>query len=115
MVDPGEQVSLTLKREFMEEALSTSTDTKMLEEFFKSGTEIFKGYVDDPRNTDNAWMETVAVNFHDEAGEVVANFKLHAGDDAAKVKWMDVNSNIKLYATHLLIIEKVVQFLDAHW
>lgn len=115
MVDPGEQISLTLKREFMEEALSTSRDTKVLDEFFKSGTEIFKGYVDDPRNTDNAWMETVAVNFHDETGEIVANFKLNAGDDAAKVKWMDVNRNIKLYATHSLIVEKAVQFLDAHW
>lgn len=30
--------------------------------------QVFKGYVDDPRNTDNAWMETVAVNFHDENG-----------------------------------------------
>jgi len=29
---------------------------------------VYKGYVDDPRNTDNAWMETVAVNFHDELG-----------------------------------------------
>lgn len=35
--------------------------------------QVYKGYVDDPRNTDNAWMETVAVNFHDEAG----NFLLH--------------------------------------
>lgn len=30
---------------------------------------MYKGYVDDPRNTDNAWMETVAVNFHDESGK----------------------------------------------
>lgn len=30
--------------------------------------QIYSGYVDDPRNTDNAWMETVAQNFHDEAG-----------------------------------------------
>lgn len=29
---------------------------------------VYKGYVDDPRNTDNSWMETVAVNFHDESG-----------------------------------------------
>ncbi len=32
--------------------------------------QIYAGYVDDPRNTDNAWMETVAENFHDEAGTV---------------------------------------------
>ena len=31
----------------------------------------FRGYVDDPRNTDNAWMETVAFNFHDPSGQEV--------------------------------------------
>ena len=31
-------------------------------------TQVYEGYVDDIRNTDNAWMETVAVNFHDETG-----------------------------------------------
>ena len=37
---------------------------------------MYKGYVDDPRNTDNAWMETVAVNFHDDTGEIFSEFKL---------------------------------------
>ncbi len=35
--------------------------------------------MDDPRNTDNAWMETVAVNFHDDKGTGLAKFKLTAG------------------------------------
>lgn len=26
--------------------------------------QVYKGYVDDPRNTDNAWIETVAVSIH---------------------------------------------------
>lgn len=26
--------------------------------------QVYKGYVDDPRNTDNAWIETVAVSVH---------------------------------------------------
>ena len=58
---------------------------------------MYRGYVDDPRNTDNAWMETVVLNFHDEAGTAVARcltlscsvlimalsrFPLQAGDDA---------------------------------
>ena len=38
--------------------------------------QVYKGYVDDPRNTDNAWMETVACNFHDETGEVFGEFQL---------------------------------------
>ena len=31
------------------------------------------GYVDDPRNTDNAWMETVAFHFHDDTGELACS------------------------------------------
>lgn len=26
--------------------------------------QVYKGYVDDPRNTDNAWIETVAISVH---------------------------------------------------
>ena len=43
--------------------------------------QVYRGYVDDPRNTDNSWMETVAVNFHDETGSSVGRFNLNAGED----------------------------------
>ena len=39
-----------------------------IKDFFASGKEVYKGYVDDPRNTDNAWMETVAYLIHDNEG-----------------------------------------------
>ncbi|XP_018018206.1 ADP-ribose pyrophosphatase, mitochondrial-like [Hyalella azteca] len=72
MVDPGEVVSATLRREFLEEALNANDlspeerqlRTQQISELFNKGVEVFSGYVDDPRNTDNAWMETVAQNFH---------------------------------------------------
>ena len=67
MVDPGEDVNETLKREFTEEALD-GIDDKTLEKLWKTGVELYRGYVDDHRNTDNAWMETVVVNFHDDKG-----------------------------------------------
>lgn len=38
--------------------------------------------MDDPRNTDNAWMETVAVNFHDDTGEIFSEFKLQVSQKA---------------------------------
>lgn len=38
-------------------------------ELYRLFCQVYKGYVDDPRNTDNSWMETVAVNFHDETGD----------------------------------------------
>ena len=64
MVDAGESVSLTLKREFTEEAgaLTDQSEkaifTQLTEELFSNGLPIYTGYVDDPRNTDNAWLET---------------------------------------------------------
>lgn len=123
MVDPGEKVSETLKREFMEEAFNSldSNETtneknrKMIEKFFENGEEIYRGYVDDPRNTDNAWMETIAVNFHDENNETVGQFHLQAGDDAKNVKWVDIDKNLDLYASHSKFIENVSKLRQAHW
>uniref|UniRef100_A0A182TID3 Nudix hydrolase domain-containing protein n=1 Tax=Anopheles melas TaxID=34690 RepID=A0A182TID3_9DIPT len=117
MVDPGEKVSATLRREFLEETMDNDAGEMAgeVEQFFAAGTEIYKGYVDDPRNTDCAWMETVAVNFHDGSGSVVGRFPLHAGDDAAQVRWMDVGEGVKLYASHSNIVKRVVDMLEAHW
>lgn len=123
MVDPGEIVTQTLKREFLEEAMDTlgadekqrKEKEKLVSEFFKDGVEIYKGYVDDPRNTDNAWMETVATNFHDEDGRSVGQFELTAGDDAANVKWMDIESSLRLYASHVDFIQTVAQKHNSYW
>ena len=51
MIDPGEKVSRSLRREFGEEALQSlempeaeKTEVlQMIDEFFKEGTEIYKG------------------------------------------------------------------------
>ena len=120
MVDPGENVSQTLKREFTEEALNSANSEeaqKLIDSFFRpeNGVEVYRDYVDDPRNTDNSWMETVAVNFHDATGDQVGRFKLSAGDDAAHVQWMDIGSDLNLYANHREFIASVVKLLGAHW
>lgn len=123
MVDPGEKVSATAVREFMEEAtnsLEMSEESKhqlnsKLSKFFSEGQEVFSGYVDDPRNTDNAWMETVAFNFHDEQGNIVGDIPFQAGDDAAGVQWIDFNNNLDLYASHKDLLEAVVNLKNCHW
>merc|ERR1719445_1128949 len=125
MVDPGEKVSRTLRREFGEETMDTFgiTDAKEKEkvakqigDFFEhNGVEIYAGYCDDPRNTDNAWMETVAFNFHDADGDIVGKFNLKAGDDAARVKWMKIDKDLQLYASHNCLIRRVVELHKAHW
>lgn len=123
MVDPGEIVTSTLKREFLEEALNIleknsnekSVINHQLDDFFSRGKEIYKGYVDDPRNTDNAWMETVAMHFHDESGETVGCLNFCAGDDAVGVKWLDLNRNLTLYASHFNLIETVAKAMKCSW
>lgn len=124
MVDPGEQVSLALQREFSEEALNSlaipesekaQLHDRITKLFNSDGFQVFKGYVDDPRNTDNAWMETVAVNFHDESGNSVSELPLQAGDDAGQVQWVDVDSSFPLYASHSSFLELVAKERKAHW
>ena len=61
MVDPGENISETVKREFQEEACRLSIDETLIKRLFSNGFKLDECYVDDPRNTDNAWMETIAM------------------------------------------------------
>ncbi|XP_043567778.1 ADP-ribose pyrophosphatase, mitochondrial-like isoform X1 [Chiloscyllium plagiosum] len=125
MVDDGELVSVTLKREFGEEALdslaASTSEKNRLRRLFQSifskenSKEVYAGYVDDPRNTDNAWVETVAINFHDETGDSVGQLDLHSGDDAGSVQWADIDQNLQLYATHSHFLKSVTELRDAHW
>lgn len=46
-------------------------------------------------------METVAVNFHDDDGTTVGKIPLEAGDDAKAVRWLAVDKEVKLYASHM--------------
>ncbi|XP_067911371.1 ADP-ribose pyrophosphatase, mitochondrial-like isoform X1 [Heterodontus francisci] len=123
MIDPGEKVSVTLRREFGEEALNSLElpEAKrqkvkvLIDSLFQAGEMVFKGYVDDPRNTDSAWIETVAMNFHDETGDSVGKLNLQAGDDAGAVKWMDIEEQQKLYASHTALLHQVAKMRNAHW
>ena len=96
MVDNGETVSVTLKREFMEEVGNHEDPEtkkefeKLCNELFQDGNYVYEGIVDDHRNTDNAWMETVAVHFHC-SPKLAELMQFKAGTDARKVKWVNLN------------------------
>lgn len=106
MVDEGEDVSQTVEREFMEEA-GASVDMSEAEL-------VYQGYVDDPRNTDNAWMETTAKHLHLN-GELASQLTLQAGDDAKSVQWLSVSSETlgNLYASHGPMIHKAIELFLA--
>lgn len=120
---PNERVFETIKREFSEEALANLSRpvseqqriAEMLSEHFRLGITVYKGYVDDPRNTDNAWIETIAVNYHDSTGNSFSNFPLKQDDDTGSgVQWKPIDQNIDLFANHEWIIEKVCYHRDAY-
>merc|ERR1712127_987471 len=112
MVEYGDSVSLTLKKEFLEETQNilladSATAAKIeasIKQLFENPTGvIYEGYVDDPRNTDNAWMETSCTLFHDATGKLTEKLQLNAGDDAADCQWVTVdidNPEIPMYASH---------------
>ena len=91
---------------------------KMVEDLFANGTTVYCGYVDDPRNTDNAWMETTAVHFHCTPKQAQA-LHLTAGDDAQKATWLDVDPvhesrYANLYASHREWVSRVACIMYGH-
>ncbi|UJR33818.1 hypothetical protein I4U23_021242 [Adineta vaga] len=110
MVDSGESTFEAVKREFIEEALNSDTDgAKQLDKLFQKVDSIYKGYIDDPRNTDNSWMESEALNMHDETGELTKDLKLQAGDDAGEVQWIQLDRDHNLHASHETIVQIVIK------
>jgi ADP-ribose pyrophosphatase len=97
MVDKGEEVTRTLARELREE---TGVELEMAR-----GTLTYRGYVDDPRNTDHAWMETTARHLH-LSSEIADRMALRAGDDARAVQWLPLTPRTVcgLYASHCSLI-----------
>ena len=122
MVDAGEVVSVTVRREFAEEAGNMASDAERaafnaaVDELFAHGEVVYRGYVDDPRNTDNAWMETTAFHFHCTA-DLAVQLPLRAGDDAHNVTWLDVDDAepryAALYASHKDWVGRVACELSA--
>jgi ADP-ribose pyrophosphatase len=123
MVDKDDpNTSTTAKREFLEEAMKednekTREDNEVyISKLFKEGRQIYQGYVDDPRNTDNAWMETTAYHFHlnpDDGKNI--NLPLNGGDDATHATWVNIDDikegtymDIKLYASHNNMINQAI-------
>lgn len=115
MVDHGEKVSGTLARELCEETLGkqehsgAGVQERELQAMFERATPVYTGYVDDPRNTDNAWMETQAFHLH-LTPEEASKLQLKKGSDAAKASWEPVTAGMlsKMYASHGAFVKQAV-------
>ena len=113
MTDPGETPFETRDRE-LEEELSIKPD------IFKNSNYdqlVFQGFVDDPRNTDNSWMETSAIHTHF-SYSIILDIQIKAGDDAKEFQWVDLQtvSFEDFYACHgYILIIALEKFMESEF
>ncbi len=62
-------------------------------------TLLYRGTVDDPRNTQDAWIETSAYLFYADCNE-----PLRSSVEAPRYEWMDLDTVPSLYASHADIV-----------
>ncbi|XP_071977095.1 transient receptor potential cation channel subfamily M member 2 isoform X3 [Engystomops pustulosus] len=112
-VEPGETLPHKLKR---------IINYNFLEKFQKllnESIEVYKGYVDDPRNTDNAWIETTALSLHFETQDdpllQELNQNIQTQDQEIAIRWQVVDQKIPLYANHKDILQKAVDCFSAYY
>ena len=66
---------------------------------WNNGVELFRGLPDDPRNTDNAWVEITVVHYHDATGEATAHHAFAEGDEAG-LRWARLIPSLGLHPAH---------------
>jgi len=105
VVNIGDGVPRAVRQQFEEEKkknLSLGADMKhfdyLTNELFSRGNIVYQGYVDDPRNTDNAWMETTATHFHAKS-ELAQILAFSSSDDVGAFRWLDVDPEDERYQT----------------
>lgn len=98
-LNPGEDPKNAMLRELAEEALLF--DGEIGDRLRARATLLYQGYADDPRNTDNAWIETSAYLIHVTDGES-RRLELSPRDDAHGVRWLPLSRETReaLYASH---------------
>ncbi|XP_036395897.1 transient receptor potential cation channel subfamily M member 2 [Megalops cyprinoides] len=72
---------------------------------------VYEGYVDDHRNTDNAWVETAALNIHfDRRGLLMADLNRMAENSMASaelVRWQEMSSKTPVRAYQKEVLRRV--------
>ncbi|XP_006898486.1 PREDICTED: transient receptor potential cation channel subfamily M member 2 [Elephantulus edwardii] len=111
--EPGQMLPQKLKQILEQEAWSS------IENLLKQGKEVYKGYMDDPRNTDNAWVETVAVSVHfqDQNDVELKRLEDHLQkkDYEVDFRWQVVDRRMPLYTNHNTILQKVAALFEAYY
>lgn len=104
MVNAGETSTKALSRELREETEAYIN--------FENATLVYKGYVADRRNTDNAWIETTACHVHLDPN-FGSKIIVKGHDDAKRACWCTLTPKVveALYASHAAIVRAALRNL----
>ncbi|XP_026232354.1 transient receptor potential cation channel subfamily M member 2-like [Anabas testudineus] len=73
------------------------------------GTKVLEGYVDDCRNTDNAWVETTVLNIHlDRTHQVMADINSTVSSHVF-LRWIEVSSKTRLSSDQRDSLQRVAE------
>ncbi|RUS85781.1 hypothetical protein EGW08_006495, partial [Elysia chlorotica] len=87
--------------------------TEVSEVAKNNSKEIYRGYADDPRNTDNAWLETRVVNYHIDNHKLIEHLTMRASEDVKSVSWQTVSSSLPLHGSHSVFLKWVAEAHNA--
>lgn len=76
---------------------SGATNDAVFQDYGFKPTMIYRGYIDDPRNTDNAWVEAEIWNFHYDEHDYF-NEKIKHPES----KWREVSSNVRIVSNEII-------------
>jgi hypothetical protein len=71
-------------------------------------TNIYSGYIDDPRNTDNAWVEAEIWNFHYDKDNI---FDKKIRNPASK--WREISSNVRVNS-NAIVADVLKEISEVH-
>nr|XP_057938678.1 transient receptor potential cation channel subfamily M member 2 isoform X1 [Doryrhamphus excisus] len=71
-----------------------------LHEKIAEGTLVFEGYVDDTRNTDNAWVETTVINLHLDSSADSEDIINMVMSSRGSLQWLEVSCKTRLCLDH---------------
>lgn len=99
MVDKDEKSCATAQRELLEET-GISLD-------LENAKKIYEGYVDDPRNTDNAWIESTFYHLHLDK-DYNPEFKIQHSE-VIEVDFFNVDDTLqgKMFSSHSAVLKEI--------
>ncbi|KAK3579277.1 hypothetical protein CHS0354_033355 [Potamilus streckersoni] len=117
---PGHSPTENLKIKFSDEALSLMGEDRIqmkklkqeMKKILKKGKLIYKGYADDPRNTDNAWVESTVYLYRDKK-YVLRLFSIKAAASGLQTTWVIASSELPLHGAHSYFLMLVAEKLNA--